>query len=162
MEICTASAAYNDNEKSVLRLNMTAKEYLLQVQKLKIQAENKKKQYEKARESLSYLDGIRYDKDKIQTSPKDNLSETIVRIVALEDSALAALLKYNEVYAECVDKINALSRKEYVEILSRRYLDDDYSERKFERIACVIDYSYRQTCRMHGEALVEFEKKYLA
>lgn len=141
---------------------MTAKEYLLQAQKLKVQLDNKQKQYNKARESLSYLDGIRYDKDRVQTSPSDKLSETIIRIVDLENEAISALEEYQTLYAECVDRINGLSRREYVEILSRRYLEDDYDERKFERIACVINYSYRQTCRMHGEALQEFQERYLS
>ena len=141
---------------------MSAKEYLLQAQKLKRQAENKQKQYDKARESVTYLEGIRYDKERVQTSPKDTLSEAVVRLVALEVSALQALVKFNELYADCVDKINSLSKKEYVDILTMRYLSDSYSERKWEYIACKLDYSYRQTCRMHGEALQEFEKKFLS
>lgn len=140
---------------------MTAKEYLLQLRKLQRNATNKQKEYKRIKESLSFLQGIAYDKDRVQTSPKDTLSETITSLVDAENEAVAAIAQYIDMYNDCVNKINSLSRYEYVEILSRRYLEDDYKKRRLVSIACDLNYSYERTKHMHGEALQEFSKKYL-
>lgn len=140
---------------------MTAKEYLLQLRKLQRNATNKQKEYKRIKESLSFLQGIAYDKDRVQTSPKDTLSETITSLVDAENEAVAAISQYIDMYNDCVNKINSLSRYEYVEILSRRYLEDDYQKRRLVSIACDLNYSYERTKHMHGEALQEFSKKYL-
>lgn len=140
---------------------MTAKEYLLQLRKLQRNATNKQKEYKRIKESLTFLQGIAYDKDRVQTSPKDTLSETISSLVDAENEAVAAITQYLDLYNDCVDKINSLSRYEYVEILSRRYLEDDYQKRRLVSIACDLNFSYERVKHMHGEALQEFSKKYL-
>ena len=140
---------------------MTAKEYLLRLRKLKRQAENKRKQCENIRDHLLFLQGIDYTKDKIQTSAKDPMSDAMSKLLDLEAETEEAIIKYNDAYDEGVNRINGLSKHEYVEILSKRYLEDDYQKRRFESIACDINYSYDRTIHMHGEALQEFERKYL-
>ena len=140
---------------------MTAKEYLLDLRKLRKQRDNKMRQYKDLRDSLEYVQAIDYAKDKVQTSAKDQLSETMANLLDLEKDTLECINKYDSMYDEAIDRINGLSKKEYIDILTMRYLDDDPKERKFEHIACVINYSYVRTCHMHGEALQEFEKKYL-
>lgn len=140
---------------------MTAKEYLLQLRKYERAAINKQKEYERIRKGMSFLQGIAYDKDRVQTSPRDTLSETISELVDAENEAVSAVMQYLDMYNDCVDKINSLSRPEYVEILSRRYLEEDYRERRLEAIACDIGLSYERVRHMHGEALQEFSMKYL-
>lgn len=141
---------------------MTAKEYLLRLRKSQINAENKQKQYDKIRKSITYLEGLRYDKDRVQTSPKDSLSEMVAELVDAENAVLQSLKEYNDLFNDCVDKINGLSKAEYAEILSRRYICDDKEERRFENISVAMGYSYYRTCHIHGEALQEFEDKYLS
>lgn len=140
---------------------MTAKEYLLDLRKLRRKTDNRVKQCKNIRENLMFLQGIDYGKDKIQTSAKDQLADTMSKLLDLEAETVELIHKYEERYNEGVKRINSLSRKEYVDILTMRYLEDDYEKRKFEHIACEINYSYVRTCHMHGEALQEFEKKYL-
>lgn len=141
---------------------MTAKEYLLQVRKTKFNAENKQKQYERIRQSITYLEGLRYDKDRVQTSPRDALSEMMAELIDSESEVLQSLKEYNDIFNDCIDKINGLSKEEYVEILTRRYICDDRDERRFENISVAMGYSYYRTCHLHGEALQEFEEKYLS
>lgn len=141
---------------------MTAKEYLNNLRKLKRRLNNKKRQCENIRENIEFLRGIDYSKDKVQTSAKDPMSETMATLLDLEHEVEEEIQKYTEQYNETVNRINSMSRKEYIDILTMRYLEDDYRKRKFEYIACEIDYSYDRTCHMHGEALQEFERKYLS
>lgn len=140
---------------------MTAKEYLTQLRKLMLKTNSKVRQCKDLREKLVFLQGIDYSKDKVQTSAKDQLSEAMANLLDLEQEAVECIAKYNNMYNEAVDRINGLSRKEYIQILTMRYLEDDPQKRKFEWISCEIDYSYARTTHMHGEALQEFEKKYL-
>ena len=140
---------------------MTAKEYLNSLRKLQRQKNNKIRQCESIRDSLLFLQGIDYQKDKIQTSAKDQLSEAMAKLLDLEDETIECIEKYNIQYNEAINRINNLSKKEYIDILIMRYLEEDPKKRKFEHIACQINYSYVRTCHMHGEALQEFERKYL-
>lgn len=140
---------------------MTAKEYLQDLRKLKRKTDNRIRQCKNIRENLEFLQGIDYSKDKVQTSAKDQLAETMSKLLDLEKETLELINEYQRMYDEGVERINGLSRKEYVDILTLHYLEDDYEKRKFEHIACVIHYSYVRTCHMHGEALQEFERKYL-
>lgn len=140
---------------------MTAKEYLQRLRKTQINAENKQKQYERIRESITYLEGLRYDKERVQTSPHDALSETVTELVDAENEVLQSLKEYNDTFNDCVNKIGGLSKAEYIEILTRRYIDPDKEERRFENISVAMGYTYYHTCHLHGEALQEFEEKYL-
>lgn len=139
----------------------TAKEYLLNIRKLKRKMNTKKRQIENIRENLEFLKGIDYTKDKVQTSSKDQLGEAVTNLSYLESEVAEAIVRYEKMYNESVNRINGLSKKEYIDILTMRYLEDDHTKRKFEYIACKINYSYDRTCHLHGEALQEFEKKYL-
>lgn len=141
---------------------MTAKEYLRQCRTLKTQMENKKRIYDNIRNSIVYLRGVSYDMEKIQVSPSDALSETMAKLIDAEREAMNAIWEYEQFYDSCVDKINSMSRPEYVEILTRRYLKDDYSSKQLLHIALDMDYSYERVKHMHGEALQEFYRKYLS
>ena len=93
---------------------MTAKEYLRQCRTLKTQMENKKRIYDNIRNSIVYLKGVSYDMEKIQVSPSDALSETMARLVDAEREAMNAIWEYEQFFNDCVDKINNLSKAEYV------------------------------------------------
>ena len=140
---------------------MTAKEYLNGIRKLKRQTNNKIRQCKDIREKLMFLEGIDYRRDRIQTSSQDQLAATMATLLDLENETIGLIDQYAHLYDEAINRINSLSRKEYIDILLMRYLSDKPKERQFEYIACSINYSYVRTCHMHGEALKELERKYL-
>lgn len=133
---------------------MTAKEYLQEIAKYKRMIETKIKQRKKLRESLSFIEGVSYEKDRVQSSPHDKLSENVVRVVDMDREIENAIEQYNEELMRRVDQINSLAKAEFIEILTERYVD----ELSFEQIAVNINYSYHYTCQLHGEALREFQK----
>ena len=140
---------------------MTAKEYLRQMRKYKIQAQNKRIQYMTALENLRFLQGIDYAKDKVQTTVTDTLADAMAKLVDAENEALEAIDKSTKLLAEGITRINSLSKQEYVDVLTKRYLEDEPDKRSFEHIACEMGYTYYHVCHLHGEALQEFERKYL-
>lgn len=133
---------------------MTAKEYLQEIAKYKRMIEAKIKQRKKLRESLSFIEGVSYEKDRVQSSPHDKLSENVIRVVDMDREIENAIEQYNEELMRRVDQINSLAKAEFIEILTERYVD----ELSFEQIAVNINYSYHYTCQLHGEALREFQK----
>ena len=140
---------------------MTAKEYLVQLRKLKIKVKNKKEQCNTLRENIEYIRGQDYSTDKVQTSVTDQMASTMAKLIDLESETLRLIARYELMYDEGINRIHSLSKPEYIFILQTRYLDDDYAKRRFESIACDLNYSYDRTIHLHGEALQEFERKFL-
>ena len=58
------------------------------------------------------------------------------------------------VKAEILREINKLEDWRYRVVLRLRYLES----KTFEQIAVEINYSYKQTCRIHGRALLKIEE----
>lgn len=136
---------------------LSAKEYLQEIQKFKYCIDNKLRQRERLLESFSFLEGVSYDRDKVQTSPRDSLSENVMRVLDLDREIEEAIHTYNEEMNKRINQINGLHKPEYVAILFKRYVE----MKKFEIIALELDHDYWYTCRLHGDALKTFALKYL-
>ena len=135
---------------------MKAKDYLLEIRTYKKRLENVKKQAEQLREAFSYLQGVSYDRDKVQTMPRDSMSEDVIAILDLEREVEKAARTYQEELNKRIMQINGLSRAEHITILTERYINDE----NFETISCNMNYGYYHICHLHGEALKEFSEKY--
>ena len=55
-----------------------------------------------------------------------------------------------------ISQIDNMEDETYYDILFSRYIE----KKTFEKIASDMNYSFRNTTRLHGKALKEFEKKY--
>lgn len=140
---------------------MTAKEYLSKLRIYEQSANNKQKQYELIRKSIRYLESIRRDEEELGTMPQGTLSDSIAKLKDSEKEVVAEIERYIDLYNDGVEKINSLSRPEYVEILTRRYLENDHIKRKLEWIAVDLQFSYDRIRHMHTEALQEFSRRFL-
>lgn len=76
------------------------------------------------------------------------------RIAELEDEINQRIDALLCAKAEINAGISKLNDGRYREILRLRYL----GEKRFEEISVAIHYSYKQTCRMHGRALLLMEE----
>lgn len=137
---------------------MRAKDYLRNLQLIRRKKEQSEGQLERLRESMSLLEGIRYDRDKVQTSASNNQMDGIIKLVDAEREYEHDLLLYTETEKRIVAEINSLENADYIDVLYGRYVDG----KSFEEISCDIYRSYYRTCHIHGEALMEFEKKVLS
>lgn len=140
---------------------MTAKEYLSKLRIYEQSANNKQKQYELIRKGIRYLESIRRDEEELGTMPQGTLSDSIAKLKDSEKEVVAEIERYINLYNDGVEKINSLSRPEYVEILTRRYLENDHIKRKLEWIAVDLQFSYDRIRHMHTEALQEFSRRFL-
>lgn len=135
---------------------MTTKEYLSQISRLNRMIQNKLSDISQLRE-LSFGISAISNEERVQSTPNhDKLGTAYCKIEAMEE-------KLNEIVDEYVDKkemiisqIDNMEDETYYDILFSRYIE----KKTFEKIAADMNYSFRNTTRLHGKALQEFEKKY--
>ena len=76
------------------------------------------------------------------------------RIAELESMIDREIDRLVEIKAEIESKIFQLNDGMYREVLRLRYLEG----KTFEQISVDLNYSWRQTCRLHGRALLKMEE----
>ena len=133
---------------------MTTKQYLNQIQTLTLRIKRLDDEIERNR--LMLLPGaIRYDKDRVQTSPKDQMSEYAAKIDALtrrQDKLRQELATKRD---RIIRELMSLENVVYEELLYLRYV----RLQRYEAIADEMGYTADHVRHMHGWALSEFRKK---
>lgn len=135
---------------------MTAKEYLLEIQKYRRLMKSLEEKAEALRTELAGLKAITYDKDRVQVSPSNKMEELIPRLVEIEEQYGRTLMKYHNEVLVRIQQIESIQPRECSEILRLRYIDG----KKWEQIAEEMSYTERNLFYLHGRALRIFEKKY--
>lgn len=133
----------------------TPKEYLRQLRTAEIKIEQKEEELERLKSSLESI-STGTDGERVQTTPRDRLSEEITRIVDLEkeiNSDLGAMLMLRN---KIINEIQSMDNPVYINILYKRYVE----YKSLEEIAVEMNYSYRQIKRLHGISLQGFRKCY--
>ena len=131
----------------------TPKEYLRQLRTAEIKIEQKEEELERLKSSLESI-STGTDSERVQTTPRDRLSEEITRIVDLEkeiNSDLGALLMLRN---KIINEIHSMDNPVYMDILYKRYVQ----YKSLEEIAVEMSYSYVHIRRLHGYALIQFSK----
>lgn len=134
---------------------MTAKEYLNQYRLAKIKIEQRKKELEELKATLGYS-GVELS-DRVQTSPKDSLSEAIARAVDLEAEIKEEIKANLRLKHDIISQIHQLTNPLFVEILYRRYIEN----KNLWVISQEMNYDYGHIRHSHGYALLDFESKIL-
>ena len=134
---------------------MSAKNYLNQLRTLEAIISARKAEVEKLKAERTYLKGVSYDSDRVQSSGSPGAQfEHLADIIA---DAERHIIELAEKRHRIISEIDGLQKPEYVEILKLRYLEHE----RFEAIACTMKYTYSWTIQLHGIALQAFAKKYL-
>lgn len=137
---------------------MTAKEYLKQTYYLRRQLVSIQYKLEELQAESVNVGAVRYDKDRVQTSPEDRLPAQIGELIELENKYQRMIAKYHKAVQQRITMIERLDDPIHVRLLTLRYCDG----MSFEKVACEMHYTYRHTVRLHGQALAAFTKKYRA
>lgn len=100
--------------------------------------------------------GIRYDSDRVQTSPSDRMLETAAKIDALERRMKKKLERLNDDMFKAVAIVQAMPTPAYRQLITLRYLTGKMS---WEDVAEVMGYSVDHVKgHMHRAALREAGK----
>lgn len=141
---------------------MTAKDYLMEIQKCKRTADDLDARAEVLRTQMAGLKAITYDKDRVQVSPSNKMEELIALLVDIEERYADALIKYHHKIIVCTEQVNSLKSRLQSRLLVLRYFNDE----SWEQIAQDLNpgrarpYSYEYIIRLHGKALKNFSKKF--
>lgn len=135
---------------------MTTKQYLNQIDRINRMINNKLAEIYQLKTMVCSI-SVSANEDKVQSSSdKDKLGSAVAKIVDLENEINKAIDIYVDKKERIVSQIDSIKDIMEYQVLFSRYIE----YKTFEQIAEDNDYSVRQILRIHGNALVEFEKKF--
>ena len=134
---------------------MNVKQYLSQIERYDKNINNKLSELYQLKSMVGSIKTVMGGCSKIN-GKKDPLGNAVAKIVDTENSIYREIEKYIALRKKIVTQINGLDNMLHYQILYAKYVE----YKTFERIAEEINYSWRQTIRLHGMALIEFEKMY--
>lgn len=136
---------------------MTAKEYLNQIHNYQIKYESQLEHIKDLRLLATSTGAIRYDKDKVQSSPNgDSMTNAVIKIIEAENKAYEIAIDLANKRQEITYKIINLDIGEYARLLCLRYVKGF----KLEDVANEMHYSYEWTRHQHSKALDAFSERY--
>lgn len=137
-------------------VDMDTKQYLSQISRLDRMIKNKMTELAQYKDLAYGLSAIT-NEERVNSSPDfDKMTGKVAKIIEMEQKIDSLIDEYVDKKNLIVSQIDCVENETYYEILFARYIE----KKTFERIADEIGYSFRNTTRLHGKALVEFEKKY--
>lgn len=135
---------------------MTTKEYLSQISRLDRMIKNKLTELSQLKEMTCGLSAIP-NEERVQSTPNfDKIGTAYCKIESMEENIDKLIDEYADKKNEIISRIDGMEDEILYDILFSRYI----ARKTFEKIADNMNYSFRQTTRLHGKALQEFEKKY--
>lgn len=135
---------------------MTAKQYLSQIARADNIIKNKLSEIYQLKVLSTSISATNIG-ERVQTSVSaDKMGDMIAKIVDLQREAQEDIDKYTDFRKKAISQIESIETDNFYNVLYGRYIQ----YKTFEQIAKEMGYSWRQTVRIHGEALAEFEKRY--
>lgn len=135
---------------------MTIKEYLNQIQSYREYIRQLKARKENLHIAYTGLSGIDYSGDKVQTSTSNKLEaegwKLIERLQKIDDEIERVSIQIDDIS----DKIGSLDDDKYSKLLFMRY----YDGKSLKDISKEFDLEYSRVCKLHGQALKAFKRKY--
>lgn len=135
---------------------MTTKQYLNQIHRIDRVINNKLSEIYQLK-NLACSISVSSDSDRVQTSPdQDPLGSAVAKIVDLENEVNDCIDEFSEKRRKIITQIDSIEDQMQYQVLFSRYIE----RKTFEKIADDNEYSVRQILRIHGEALLQFEKSF--
>lgn len=104
--------------------------------------------------------GIRYDRDKIQTSPDDTMSKVMAKAVDMQRELENSIAELQERHIKTEQLITRLDNSDEREVLRYYYLDSNNGvPLTWEQVAIRMNFAVRHVHRIHDRALVDLVQK---
>lgn len=135
---------------------METKQYLNQISRLDRMINNKLSELAQLKEISCGISAITSE-ERVQTTPNfDKIGTAYCKIERMEEEINTLIDEYVDKKNKIIEQIDSMENELHYAVLFARYIQ----KHTFERIATDMNYSFRNTTRLHGKALIEFEKKY--
>ena len=133
------------------------KEYLGEIKRLSVAIDSMERSIETLREDIASIQGISYDKDRVQSSASsDGMVNKMIRLDELVSEMEDTMIERAKKRAEITTQITMMPNGTYMQILFKRYVE----MQKFEQIALDMCYSYDRVRHLHQEACETFGDLY--
>lgn len=114
-------------------------EFLWQIRKTETVIRRKEAQRDELRACLM-PGGVSYDRDRVQSSPKDSMTEVMARVVDLDNEIEALRVEKARLIMEISDAIEQLNDENEKTVLTEFYI----ARAPMSKVATVINYSIRR------------------
>lgn len=132
---------------------MTAKEYLQRIRKMDFEIKALKDLAEEQRTKLTRISPVLSDMPGCGGTT-DKIPDGLSRLYDVYGELSKKIIEVEKEKDIAYELVASLQDNTHRAILYMRY----FSYRSFEEISVSLGYSYRHVCRLHGEALQQFEK----
>ena len=136
---------------------MTTKEYLWQIKDMKRRVAEKQSEIDSMRNMLTSI-SVRTDDERVQSSSDPDKIGSMISDILDRESELKVLVEaFLRKEKEISEQIDGMENSRQREILHWRYVEC----LPLEKVAVnYMEISFRHATRIHGQALIEFEKKF--
>ena len=132
---------------------MTGREYMETIQKVRRRIRLYTEQIARDYVIASEVTAIRYDKDKVQTSPiGDRMVEIVARIDETADKLKAEIERLQELESDAIHLLINL-KEEHERVLTLHYIED----KGLMEVAELMGYSERYIFELRSKALTELD-----
>lgn len=135
---------------------MDTKTYLQQIERLDRKIQNKFSEIAQLKTMATSITVAQKDVNVQTSSDKDRMGSAVAKIVDLETEANEMICEFIEKRDVIIQQIEKIQDTKMYDILINRYV----LKKDLVRISVEMGYSFKQVCRIHGNALKEFEKMY--
>lgn len=135
---------------------MDTKTYLQQIERLDRKIQNKFSEIAQLKTMATSITVAQKDVNVQTSSDKDRMGSAVAKIVDLETEANGMICEFIEKRDVIIQQIEKIQDTKMYDILINRYV----LKKDLVRISVEMGYSFKQVCRIHGNALKEFEKMY--
>lgn len=140
---------------------MNAKTYLRQIKWCEIKIDQRKIQLHSMGGNYTYIQGLDYSRDRVQTSPQDAMAEKVVRELSRMEKRRNEILQliagFEDLRNKIINQIQGMDRAEHGQLLFKIYVE----HKDLLIVSREMGYAYQSIANMHGQALQAFAAKYL-
>lgn len=134
---------------------MTTKRYLNRIRLLDIKINQRIEQAEDLKRRAFSLGSPEIKADPVQSSPnQDQLAEAVSRYVDMENKINDMIDKFVAMKDKIISEIQQVEDPRYCTVLYLRYV----KYMNMQEISEYMNYEYKYTCKIHGQALIAFER----
>ena len=136
---------------------MTTKEYLWQIKDMKRRVAEKQSEIDSMRNMLTSI-SVRTDDERVQSSSDPDKIGSMISDILDRESELKTLVEaFLRKEKEISEQIDSMENSRQRESLHWRYIEC----LPLEKVAVnYMEISFRHATRIHGQALIEFDKKF--
>lgn len=135
---------------------MKTQDYLKQIERLDRMIQNKLSEINQLKHIATSIAIAPKEVNVQVSSDKDRMGTAVAKLLDLEKETDKLVDDYIDKRKRIIEQIDSIEDTNMYHVLSERYI----MRKDLSVIAVEMGYSFKQVCRIHGNALMEFERLY--